>query len=308
MKFKVMNDKPLQFANHHGSDEELLLLLDGELLPRDLARVRGHVEHCEECRGRLALIEARMEAALAEVAAMRAPSMDASGPHSQLKARLAELAGRENSGSRQGFWSGTGFARGAAFACALVLMAITSVAVLRQGPATRASVYARLLPDPHFTPGATRAVALEEICKANSDDVVRSVSAPLQEKVFREYGMGNAPVAEFEVDYLITPGLGGADDVRNLWPEPHANTLWNSYVKDQLEDRLHRMVCDRQIPLGEAQREIAGNWIAAYKKYFHTDQPIGNAAASTGAPASVEPKVTGAVQLTAALRRKQRLS
>jgi len=26
--------------------------------------------------------------------------------------------------------------------------------------------------------------------------------------------------------------------------------------------------------LGTAQREIAGNWIEAYKKYFRTDRPI----------------------------------
>jgi hypothetical protein len=34
------------------------------------------------------------------------------------------------------------------------------------------------------------------------------------------------------------------------------------------------MVCDGSIDLTEAQREIAANWIAAYKKYFHTDTPI----------------------------------
>jgi hypothetical protein len=297
-----MTDGPFQFANAHASDAELLLLLDGELRNRELARVRGHLDVCEACRGRLTQIESRLAATLAEVAAVREPAMDALGPHSQLKARLAELAEAGTAGSRGGFWAAVGSVRGLAFGCALVLRGITGFAILRQQAGSHASVYSRLLPDPSFTPGATRTVALEEICKADSDDVVRSVPARLREAVFREYGIGNAPATEFEVDYLITPGLGGADDVRNLWPEPHSNTLWNSYVKDQLEDRLHRMVCDREIPLGEAQREIAGNWIAAYKKYFHTEQPIGS---SSGA---LEPKLTGTVQPTAALRRKQRLS
>jgi hypothetical protein len=45
-------------------------------------------------------------------------------------------------------------------------------------------------------------------------------------------------------------------------------------VKDALEDRLREMVCDGTLDLTEAQREIAGDWIGAYKKYFHTDQPI----------------------------------
>ena len=76
------------------------------------------------------------------------------------------------------------------------------------------------------------------------------------------------------MDYLITPALGGADDIRNLWPQPYAAPVWNARVKDALEYRLRDMVCDGGIELGEAQREIATNWIAAYKKYFHTEEPL----------------------------------
>jgi hypothetical protein len=105
-------------------------------------------------------------------------------------------------------------------------------------------------------------------------EVVQTVPGPLERKVFKEYGIRGVPTKNYEVDYLITPGLGGSDDVRNLWPEPHYNAVWNSYVKDQLEDRLHHMVCGGKLSLGQAQKDIAGNWIAAYKKYFHTDQPL----------------------------------
>ncbi len=133
-----------------------------------------------------------------------------------------------------------------------------------------------MLPNPGFTPGYTRQVSLTEICSADSDEVIRNVSGPVQQKVFQEYGIKNRPATDFEVDYLITPGLGGSDDVRNLWPEPHSSTPWNSYVKDQLEDHLHHMVCGGKLSLGEAQRDIATNWISAYKKYFHTEQPLGN--------------------------------
>jgi hypothetical protein len=41
-----------------------------------------------------------------------------------------------------------------------------------------------------------------------------------------------------------------------------------------LEDRLRQMVCDGQMDLATAQREIAINWIEAYKKYFKTDRPL----------------------------------
>jgi hypothetical protein len=68
--------------------------------------------------------------------------------------------------------------------------------------------------------------------------------------------------------------LGGADDIRNLWPEPYRSTAWNARVKDTLEERLHEMVCAGQLDLPTAQRDIATDWIAAYKKYFHTDRPL----------------------------------
>jgi hypothetical protein len=34
------------------------------------------------------------------------------------------------------------------------------------------------------------------------------------------------------------------------------------------------MVCAGSLDLTQAQKEIAENWIAAYKKYFHTEQPL----------------------------------
>jgi len=75
------------------------------------------------------------------------------------------------------------------------------------------------------------------------------------------------------VDYLITPELGGAGSIRNLWPQPYS-AVWNAHVKDELEDRLHGLVCSGQVDLATAQREISRDWISAYKKYFHTDKPF----------------------------------
>ena len=86
--------------------------------------------------------------------------------------------------------------------------------------------------------------------------------------------MSQARADLFEVDYLVTPELGGAEDIRNLWPQPYEATLWNAHVKDALEDRLHEMVCSGEIDLATAQHDIATDWISAYKKYFHTDRPF----------------------------------
>jgi hypothetical protein len=77
---------------------------------------------------------------------------------------------------------------------------------------------------------------------------------------------GRADPRLYEEDHLIPLSLGGApSDPRNLWPQ-----LWeDAREKDRLEKRLHRLVCLRRhaLPLSEAQRAIATDWQAAYRRY-----------------------------------------
>ena len=96
----------------------------------------------------------------------------------------------------------------------------------------------------------------------------------VRQEVLRNYGMEHVPEHEYELDYLVTPALGGTADPRNLWPERYASPLWNARVKDELEGLLPQLVCEGKVELATAQRDIARDWIAAYKKYFRTDRPI----------------------------------
>jgi hypothetical protein len=76
------------------------------------------------------------------------------------------------------------------------------------------------------------------------------------------YGDTGSPRG-YEYDHLVSLALGGArNDPRNLWPEPGASPN----PKDDLEDRLHSMVCARMLTLAAAQREIASDWIGAYHR------------------------------------------
>jgi hypothetical protein len=117
-------------------------------------------------------------------------------------------------------------------------------------------------------------VAIGDVCSMPHEEVVGEVSTSLRQEVFQEYGIVNARTDDYEIDYLIAPGLGGVEDIHNLWPEPYTSRTWNARVKDALEERLHELVCTGQLDLPTAQREISTDWIAAYKKYFHTDQPL----------------------------------
>jgi hypothetical protein len=144
---------------------------------------------------------------------------------------------------------------------------IQNSAVYAEGP---------LEPRPNLTPGAVRTVKAAEVCGAKIEEHqnVLVIPASVREEVFREYGMTAARPQNFEVDFLITPELGGSNDIRNLWPEPYRAPVWNAHVKDQLEDKLRDMVCHGDIDLATAQHDIAADWIVAYKKYFHTDRPL----------------------------------
>ena len=81
---------------------------------------------------------------------------------------------------------------------------------------------------------------------------------------------------DYEVDHLISLELGGSNSIKNLWPQSYLTQPWNAHVKDALENELHDEVCSGKVDLATAQHDIATDWIAAYKKYFHTDRPLSN--------------------------------
>jgi hypothetical protein len=130
-----------------------------------------------------------------------------------------------------------------------------------------------LLPMSQVTPGATRHVRVNELCGEETARPV-PISPWLHERVFRSYGADTRRATEYELDYLITPELGGATDARNLWPQAYSHTPWNAFVKDELERFLHRQVCDGALDLPTAQQQMASDWIAAYKRHFKTDKPL----------------------------------
>lgn len=127
-------------------------------------------------------------------------------------------------------------------------------------------------PDRALTPGVTVPVTREVLCASGEPE--REVPVRMAYAVFDQYGIHDPKPRAYEVDYLITPALGGADDVRNLWPQPYGGGMWNARVKDALEDYFRGQVCAGEMELEDAQREIATDWIAAYKRHFRTSAPL----------------------------------
>jgi len=134
-------------------------------------------------------------------------------------------------------------------------------------------IEAHKLPNPSITPGTPLAsIDLGTLCQSGYTAQVRDVPQSVKDQVYRNYGI-NANNQGFcqgpqgcEVDHLISLEIGGSNDITNLWPQPYFGAT-NAHNKDQLENKLHSLVCAQTITLQEAQQAISTNWIDAYNKY-----------------------------------------
>jgi hypothetical protein len=127
------------------------------------------------------------------------------------------------------------------------------------------------LPDSACSPGAVFVgVSLSTICTPGYSARVRAVSTDERASIFHEYGMPFRSYGRsYEVDHIVSLELGGSNDAVNLYPEAAAPAP-GYHVKDRLENRLHRLVCAGQLPLGTVQRDIARDWVALYAKVYGT--------------------------------------
>lgn len=249
----------------HFSSEELLLFLDGELGERRSFDVQRHLAGCLECR-RSACQMRETLSELIDVHRQRFerawPRID--GPRALLRARLRRE--EQQPDGRAFGWNS--WAALFASAAAAAFLAISFF------HASSSGVLITDKPNAVLTPGAFVTATAAQVCSVEVQEKQRELPVSVKRRIFDRYGMRHARYRDFEVDYLVTPELGGTDSVRNLWPEPYHDTVWNAHVKDQLEVRLHQLVCGRQISLATAQHDIAVDWIAAYQKYFATKKPL----------------------------------
>ena len=263
---------------HHLTDEDLLRMLDRELTSRRLAAAAEHLAVCTDCRSRQALIDgaaARFTPFYQQESASHAGAMES---RETLRAKLLAAAGSRT--AKQSWLPAVFLApHWATFAVAVAAVALVVVRIGMpqpgdgQGPTRSAEHDA--LPIASLTPGATWNVSVGELCAGGARArQQRPIPPAVRQTVLQAYQMAGAPSDSYELDYLITPELGGAPDARNLWPQRYVAGVWNARVKDDLERLLPRLVCNHRVDLAAAQRDIAVDWIAAYKKYFNTEAPL----------------------------------
>jgi Protein of unknown function (DUF3761) len=134
-----------------------------------------------------------------------------------------------------------------------------------------------VLPNSARTPGAinpaiTQATIGRTICVTGWTSTVRPSSSVTTSLKVAQLASGytykgDTATGDYEEDHLISLELGGAPSAEaNLWPEPY-NAPEGARVKDQVENKLHALICGGTITLATAQRAIASNWWNAYQTY-----------------------------------------
>lgn len=113
-------------------------------------------------------------------------------------------------------------------------------------------------------PGAWDTQDLSVIC-GQATGARRIVSAQLKARIYARDGQTKVDKICCEIDHIVPLELGGANALSNLWAQQ-----WpDARKKDQLENRMHHLVCvDKTLSIAQAQAEIASDWEAAYLKYL----------------------------------------
>jgi hypothetical protein len=262
--------------SQHPHDRDLLMALDGELARRRQAVVDEHVSKCVNCRSRLHQIRTTLaEASGVYESAFEPPGSPFPSSRARLERALEEAADEWDHSWLVRLRCTLALSPTRAGLCAAVVLAVLAVvSISRSDRIVRGTNpgFGTPLPIATLTPGGVSSLTAVELCAGARPP--RLVTAASRERVRRDYHIEDVSTRAYELDALITPELGGTTEPENLWPQRYESPVWNARVKDELEQLLPRLVCSHQVALALAQREIATDWIAAYKRYFRTDLPL----------------------------------
>ncbi len=134
------------------------------------------------------------------------------------------------------------------------------------------------LPNIKLTPGAinpavTQSTIRSTICVSGWTATVRPPVTYTNQLKYNQlhsgYNLnGDMNMKDYEEDHIVPLEVGGnPSSPLNLFPEPR-NIRLGSYVKDQLENRIHQLVCSGQISLNTGRSVFLTNWEKGYQKYI----------------------------------------
>lgn len=132
------------------------------------------------------------------------------------------------------------------------------------GGRNSAAKVVQMLPVRRLTPGATvTTVTAAQVCTAGFVAKAGTVNATRAAEVFATYHVAAASRSLYQLDHLVPISLGGSNVQANLWPQLRATSV----KKDDVENRLHNLVCAHKLALSSAQKAIRADWAVALTRY-----------------------------------------
>ena len=124
--------------------------------------------------------------------------------------------------------------------------------------------HSKLYPNTKLTPGAMATQwTIQDICQ-NGTGKYRKVPESLKKEVAKEYGLTYPqPTGKIEIDHWYPLGIGGSNDIANLWAMPAPQF----HEKDVVEAYLNKQVCAQKMTVYDAQK-IINNWYPFWQKNF----------------------------------------
>jgi hypothetical protein len=127
-------------------------------------------------------------------------------------------------------------------------------------------------PDPKLTPGAVATTDLTTVCHGSKRIPYQflplnpMISPSARQAAFAEYNIAVANEKHYGLDFLIPPQLGGANARANIWPASASHGV-GFHEKEVLNIRIHELVCQGAIPLAQAQKDIATDWVKLWLQF-----------------------------------------
>jgi hypothetical protein len=127
-------------------------------------------------------------------------------------------------------------------------------------------------PNSQLTPGAVAETSLAKVCaqpkhiKGLFNPHNPLIPLDQQQAVYNAYKIPPQRQPLYGLDLLIPMQLGGAIVPGNIWPMPPMHGV-SFHQKEVLNQRMHTLVCHGEMPLAQAQHEMATDWVGLWAKY-----------------------------------------
>lgn len=99
------------------------------------------------------------------------------------------------------------------------------------------------LPDPGKTPGALCTASDPNFAGLRYKEQIaicnRNIPKSERDAVGADYGIAAVDFPSYEFDHYIPLSIGGSDDPKNLWPQPHTEALRKDVVEQQVFDGMN---------------------------------------------------------------------